>query len=261
MYSDKTRELRRQKMEQGICLFCDEKSGKFRLCPKCRVKDVEQKQRRIQLRDELGVCRKCGRVPPREGAKNCEACLVKINAYTRKHARKRMANKLCLACKKPSGGAARCEECKVKSYKARTALQAKRKAEGLCRECPEKAILVDRSAVQHQPGGPRSSDYCRTCYLKLLAGNVLGSRTRWQELVDILNRADWRCAYTGEELILGVNLSLDHINPICRFPEQKHDASNVEPVTLEVNLMKRHMTKKEFLDLIRRIAAHVAAGE
>lgn len=47
------------------------------------------------------------------------------------------------------------------------------------------------------------------------------------------------------------------MDPVCRFPDRKHDAENVEPVSLVVNLMKRHMTKAEFLGKIRIILHNI----
>jgi hypothetical protein len=94
----------------------------------------------------------------------------------------------------------------------------------------------------------------------MTAGYVLGSRSQWTTLLEKLEAASWRCVYTGELLVLGENLSFDHVNPVCRFPEQRYDPDNIEPVTLTVNLMKRHMTKTEFLALVANIANHTRGG-
>jgi hypothetical protein len=91
----------------------------------------------------------------------------------------------------------------------------------------------------------------------MTAGYVLGGRRYWRILVEKLDACDWRCVYTGEKLILGHNLSFDHIDPICRFPEKKNDPANIEPVTLTINLMKRHLTKEEFLEKVRNIWSYV----
>ena len=68
-----------------------------------------------------------------------------------------------------------------------------------------------------------------------------------------LDACGWKCAYTGDLLVVGDNLSFDHMDPISRFPERRYDPDNVEPVTWQVNLMKRDLTKQEFLALVGRI--------
>jgi hypothetical protein len=98
--------------------------------------------------------------------------------------------------------------------------------------------------------------YCHECFLKMIAGYTLGSRKYWRILLGKLDRCNWRCPYTGERLVLGKNLSFDHMDPVCRFPERRHDPDNIEPVSLTVNMMKRELTKQEFLELIAKIAQH-----
>ena len=90
-----------------------------------------------------------------------------------------------------------------------------------------------------------------------MASYVLGGRRHWRVLIAKLDACNWQCVYTGEKLVLGQNLSFDHIDPICRFPEKKFDPKNIEAVSLTVNLMKRHLTKEEFLEMVRKIRSYV----
>jgi hypothetical protein len=85
----------------------------------------------------------------------------------------------------------------------------------------------------------------------------LGSGKRWRILLEKLDECGWRCPYTGEQLVMGDNLSFDHILPVSRFPEKRHDPENVEPISWEINMLKRHLTKDEFLALVRNIASYV----
>ena len=121
--------------------------------------------------------------------------------------------------------------------------------QGLCGKCGRENYLTDTE-------GRRVSYLCAMCYLRNMAVKHLGSELKWQILLDKLYRCDWRCCYTGDKLRMGDNLSFDHPDPTARFPDRRHDPDNLEPVSLQVNLMKRDLTKNEFLALIERIHEH-----
>jgi hypothetical protein len=76
-----------------------------------------------------------------------------------------------------------------------------------------------------------------------------------------LEACNWTCPYTGEVLVLGENLSFDHVYPICRFPEKRHEPDNLEPCTWQINLMKRDLTKEEFTTLVFKIAERLKISE
>jgi hypothetical protein len=97
--------------------------------------------------------------------------------------------------------------------------------------------------------------------LRLLSRNTLGSATKWHVLLDKLYRCDWRCAYTGELLVLGVNLSFDHIKPVARFSELKYEPTNLEPVSLAVNMAKRDMSKEEFIEMCNKVSMNANRRE
>jgi 5-methylcytosine-specific restriction endonuclease McrA len=94
------------------------------------------------------------------------------------------------------------------------------------------------------------------CYFKKTAKERLGTRREWAGLRDKLAEQDYRCVYTGMPLVLGVNDSLDHIKPAQHYPELRHDPSNVEWVTREINMMKRDRTPEEFLSLLHCIISY-----
>jgi hypothetical protein len=84
----------------------------------------------------------------------------------------------------------------------------------------------------------------------------LGGNQHWAVLLEKLTAQDWRCAYSGAPLVLGVNDSLDHIFPASRFPDLAFDPENVEWVSREINEMKRDRTPEEFLTLLRVILTY-----
>lgn len=136
----------------------------------------------------------------------------------------------------------RCDECRKKGGEAVKRTRLRRQAIGVCVTCGSNEIITH--------GKNRE---CYVCYMRTIALKNLGSRTRWQELRELWERQAGICPYTGETLILGVNASIDHILPRSRYPERKHDITNVEWVSLRVNVMKRDFTKEEFLAFLGRI--------
>lgn len=121
----------------------------------------------------------------------------------------------------------------------------RRKAARLCVVCGSRPLpsLREKGRVP----------YCERCYMRKTAGQNLRNTKLWLVLRDKLLSQRFRCAYTGEVLVLGVNDSVDHILPRSRFPEIAREMSNVEWVTRRVNEMKKNLTRDEFLDLLRGI--------
>ncbi len=101
-----------------------------------------------------------------------------------------------------------------------------------------------------------SVSLCETCYLKKQAHRHLGETAKWMVILKILENQNWKCAYTGDQLVLGVNDSLDHIFPKFTHPLLAEDPSNLEWTTRAVNIMKRAMSPDQFLEIVRRIASY-----
>ena len=125
----------------------------------------------------------------------------------------------------------------------------KRLLQGWCVACGASAVLPSLAANA-------KFRLCESCYLKKLSRQRLGSNQHWTVLLDKLTAQDWRCAYSGTPLVLGVNDSLDHKFPALRFPDLARDPENVEWVSREINEMKRDRTPEEFLSLLRVILAY-----
>lgn len=240
-------EYRRKRSESGLCIECGEPSeGRLR-CKECRRKNTEAQKARALRNVVDGKCRMCGQLSVFGEHNYCEGCLVKANAATRKSFAKKITDGRCTTCGKYVESGKRCDDCRVKANANTTALRKKRKEAGRCRDCGKEPQLTDMTKK-------RVSFYCRTCYLKTMARYTLGSASQWRVLLEKLHEADWRCSYTGEKLVLGVNLSFDHIFPVKRFPERKHDATNIEPVSLRINLLKRDLTRVELMKLVSKIS-------
>ncbi len=97
---------------------------------------------------------------------------------------------------------------------------------------------------------PNHNRLCEKHWFVSIATFNIGIATT--EIANILKQKlvsqNYKCPYTGEILIPGVNCHLDHIYSKHRFPELKSNLDNVEWVSEKANIAKQTMTKKEFTD-------------
>ena len=98
-----------------------------------------------------------------------------------------------------------------------------------------------------------NKSYCEKHLVSMMASRHLGSKKMYGFLIDLLLKQRHRCAYTGVELIIGENASIDHIKSKAKNLELFNDSSNVQWVDIRVNLMKRELHEIEFLDIINMI--------
>ena len=266
-------------------------SGNYRLCAACRETARAAYQRRKQARRAQNLCRACAQNPPEPNLDVCGTCRLKANAKAAAAWHAKQATDTCSQCGSPTDGGY-CVSCReaARDYYHR-AVAAKHQglvATGTCPRCKQRpsADGVQRCAEcreQHREasltwGRKRTTSrrrqgkcvycgqqpymsghaehkmpHCETCYLSRMAQNYLGDSARASELLAVLEQQNYRCAYTGEVMELGVNASLEHRFPVSRFPERACDISNMEWVLWKVNEMKRDRTPDEFLDDIRTI--------
>jgi 5-methylcytosine-specific restriction endonuclease McrA len=154
----------------------------------------------------------------------------------------------CVTCGKPNPrkGKRECASCARKATKRVQQLKKQYISEGRCWRCGEEAVV--RTSAVH---GNELNPLCRDCWFRTVANSNLKAMKRWTELRDLLAHQNNRCAYTGELLITGQNMSLDHKVPRSRGGGD--ELSNLQWVTWRVNLMKSDMTHEEFLSMCWKI--------
>lgn len=157
---------------------------------------------------------------------------------------------LCAYCGKcpPSPSRRSCQECREIVNKNNRAKIDRKVAQGLCPNCGTNPVLP---AMR----GKRWS-FCERCYFKKTSTDCLKTAKHADLIGQKLKDQNYRCAYTSEEIILGLNDSLDHILPISKFPELRNDPTNVEWVTRKVNCMKWDSTREEFIATAYAIVRH-----
>lgn len=139
---------------------------------------------------------------------------------------------------------------KLADRTARARWSQNNKSKGLCTRCSYSRMST-------------SNLFCEKHFLQNICHKMLGTKKRWQELETLLISQNSKCYYTGLDLILGDNASIDHTQPQIKYPELKHELSNLHWVDIRVNRMKREMSEEEFFNLCKLVVnkQQVLAGE
>lgn len=116
----------------------------------------------------------------------------------------------------------------------------KKRAEGLCTECT--AIHLERSVI--------CLDHWVICQVRRLIHRFKPARPEnyklfCQQLIQLLDKTS-HCPYTQEPLYPGDNVSLDHIQPVCKRPDLIYDISNLQWTSKVYNYAKHTMDREYF---------------
>lgn len=111
---------------------------------------------------------------------------------------------------------------------------------GLCQNCNKPKL--------------ENSQLCEEHYLKQKSVHQLGTTSYWKELKLKLDLQQNKCFYTGEDLVLGLNTSLDHIIPKTVNSSLSGSLDNIQWVTTKINLIKNDMTHDQFVSLCKFIS-------
>lgn len=202
-------------------------------------------------RIETGKCVACGVALDVDSTQRyCRTCADRMAERGAKRREWRKANRMCTDCGKSLSldcETFTCSECLARASQRRKSYLMKAAAQGKCFRCGGKEPIVEAAAKYA---------VCETCYLKGTAAKAMGNVKLWGILKEKLVAQNYRCAYTGVPLVLGVNDSVDHILPRSRFPELVGDPTNIEWTTGQVNLAKRDLTRDEFLELVKQIVRY-----
>jgi hypothetical protein len=210
---------------------------------------TQRKIKRKQIYEErksLGLCVKCGQFPHKIGRVSCEICCVREAKTLNDRREERRRLQVCEDCGKDVFASGLCkkhyDERQLLSKKITNKRLARREA-GLCESCGSLPLSNSN----------RTSFTCETCYLKTTAKLHLGSAKTWRQLKELFVKQSV-CPYTGIELVLGVNTSLDHIVPIS---EGGDNLENLQWVYFEkygyfdVNRMKGAMSHEGYKAAIK----------
>ena len=156
---------------------------------------------------------------------------------------------LCPLCKNPARKKmVYCQPCADRIKIASDKAKRRNVENGICPNCGKNPVLPSMKG--------KNWSFCERCYFKKTSVDCLKTAKHAELIGQKLRHQNRRCAYTDEEIILGLNDSLDHILPISRFPELARDPTNVEWVTRKVNCMKWDSTRDEFIATAYAVVKH-----
>ncbi len=99
-----------------------------------------------------------------------------------------------------------------------------------------------------------NTHYCLSCWYDQRVKNLgMGRDTRGKELEQIAINQNYKCPYSGEDLVPAVNMTVDHIVPIAKDRTKKRDITNLQWTTPLMNHMKADSSHDEFLAICRKI--------
>lgn len=161
---------------------------------------------------------------------------------------------LCVLCSTPAReGLVHCKRCSERNKRITKEYRTDCVARGLCPNCAKNPVLPAMKG--------KDWSFCESCYFRKTSIDCLKTAKHAEAICQKLRDQNYRCAYTGEQIILGLNDSLDHVLPISRFPELRHDPANTEWVTRKVNCMKWDSTREEFIATAYAVVHHYEINE
>jgi 5-methylcytosine-specific restriction endonuclease McrA len=95
---------------------------------------------------------------------------------------------------------------------------------------------------------------CEKCWYKQLSRRATRTADNWEYIKGLIEKQNYKCAYTGVDIKPAVNASLDHIVPKTHpnFPGED-DVTNLVWCHVIVNACKNAMTPEELLDMASKI--------
>jgi len=196
-----------------------------------------------------GICRYCYK-EARIGKTDCAECSEKRIKKDKKKHKQRFDNGLCHYCgKEPfEYGYKSCNKCRLEHKmpnEKKRIYNNKRRNEfiknGVCSSC-------GRKKLEHV-------QTCFDCWIITIASqNLRGVRGSSRIIKNKIIAQDFKCFYTGEQLVPGINASIDHLKPKKRFPELKNNPDNIVWCSQNINEQKRDTTKEEFITICHLIA-------
>ena len=106
----------------------------------------------------------------------------------------------------------------------------------------------------------KHSKLCEKCYFKLTAQNTLKDRRLANDIQNLFYLQGGRCFITGDELVLGLNAGLDHLEPKSKSPHLISEITNVRWVDRAINTAKGNLTIDEFIDMCTLVAKRHHGG-
>ena len=157
--------------------------------------------------------------------------------YKREFVKRQKEKGLCIECSTPVNGSIRCDNCNSRRAEYRKKKYNEWKEKGLCCQCGKETL--------------NNKNYCEKHYLQKISNTRLGTSKFWQALKLLIEKQNYKCALTGDDISFEDDIELDHILPIYRGGT--NELSNIQWVTRQANWFKRALTEDELIELCEKI--------
>lgn len=242
-------QARKERLQKaGLCPICGKRPIKESRtkCEQCLQRAAEAANERRQECGASGLCEMCGKAPPTPGRSKCQACIRRWN--DNRNGRRAELRTKGICTEEPCGhpampGHTRCEKHFADNKAKGIALKNRRLAEGLCRRCGKE------THTEH-------TQQCEVCHLRYLSFDLWQTRKRWPDLLALFVKQRGKCVYTGKQLTIGLDASIDH--RIAKAKGGTNDIENLQWVDLCVNRMKLDQDEARFFKVSKMIAARAS---
>jgi len=232
------KERRAEHKASGLCVLCSNSAAPG--FTKCLAHLEASRSYRAKFdcgQKEKGLCTQCTK-PAAEGSILCPYHIRKRVALAEK-GRELTAQGTCYICRENPivEGRRECQGCRETQSARHKIRKAEKEKQGLCTTCSSPRLAHGK--------------VCRECYLKRVASQNGLTSAGWVDLLELYEKQNGVCAYSGETLVFGDNSSLDHITPVSAGGTS--ELSNLQWTTKTVNQIKRDLSEDEFLRLVNLI--------
>lgn len=142
----------------------------------------------------------------------------------------------------PIEGSYKRRMCRSCSNIKRSKIRKNRKTNGLCSYARCNNVYLPNGSV------------CYEHWFSNKASDHLNNKELYINLINIYEKQNRKCVYTGVDLIPSDNMHLDHIISRYDSPELINDINNLQWVHKDINLMKTRFSHKEFIMMCKFIA-------
>lgn len=202
----------------------------------------KNENKRYWHRVESGLCTVCG-ILPVDTMLSKRRCTQHAKEETIRQTisrNKLVASGKCRTCGKDrgtDGSSKRCRPCL-------TALSGKhyykKIADGNCLRCGRKRDIDHNT-------------FCRVCWFKDRSLCATGTIANYKELEAKLIAQDSKCYFTGKQLVIGTNASVDHLTSKYNDKSLESDVNNLVWADLTINTMKNSCNEQEFYTICKLV--------
>ena len=273
---EKQKKEKEYRKSKNLCTKCGKEKiieeQDLNTCRECRNSRKIIKKRKYDLLKDERRCVSCQKKLEKDDLSTCGSC--KEKALNRK--KTKIKNKICIYCSKPTETDIQiCNVCKGRKDKNLKEKRKNREIGGFCNKCGKNKKMDDgklcsecfelRSKYRKERIKNnictrckcKSMQYAKQCFKHWLM-QMSDKKTiseNWKILKEIWEtQNNGVCALTGEQLIPGINASIDHIIPVSQGGGGEKE--NLRWISLDINKFLEVKSDQDFFSLCLKVIQH-----